>query len=80
MGRYQRGHFFEQHRAFHVRYYTTEVIDGQPKRVQRFSRFIESSTRHSTALHCRCIERPRHPRTCPENRESYRYVIEKVGS
>jgi hypothetical protein len=35
MGRYQRGHVFEQPRAFHVRYYTTEVIDGQPKRVQR---------------------------------------------
>jgi hypothetical protein len=32
MGRYQPGHVFEQHSAFHVRYYTTELIDGEPKR------------------------------------------------
>ena len=34
MGRYQRGHVFGQHGAFHVRYYTTEIVDGQSKRVQ----------------------------------------------
>jgi hypothetical protein len=49
MGRYQRGHVFEQHSAFHVRYYTTEVIDGQPKRVQRSERLCsEDNQHHST--------------------------------
>src|ERR1035437_212613 len=46
MGRYQRGHVFEQHRAFHVRYYTTEVIDGQPKRVQRSERLCSKDNKH----------------------------------
>jgi hypothetical protein len=28
------GHVFEQHDAFHVRYYTPEIVDGQPKDMQ----------------------------------------------
>jgi integrase len=46
MGRYQRGHIFEQHGAFHVRYYTTEIADGQPKRVQRSERLCSKDNKH----------------------------------
>jgi len=46
MGRYQHGHIFEQHGAFHVRYYTTEIVDGQPKRVQRSERLHSKDNRH----------------------------------
>jgi hypothetical protein len=36
MGRHQQGYIFESKSgAFHVRYYTTEIVDGQPRRVQR---------------------------------------------
>jgi integrase len=36
MGRHQTGYIFESKSdAFHVRYYTTEIVDGQAKRVQR---------------------------------------------
>ena len=34
MGRYQTGYVYEAFRAFHVRYYATEIVDGKPKRVQ----------------------------------------------
>jgi hypothetical protein len=46
MGRYQRGHIFEQHGAFHVRYYTTEIVDGQPKRVQLSERLCLKDNKH----------------------------------
>jgi integrase len=46
MGRYQRGHIFEQHGAFHVRYYTTEIVDGQTKRVQRSERLCSKDNKH----------------------------------
>lgn len=46
MGRYQRGHIFEQHKAFHVRYYTTERVDGQPKRVQESECLCSKNNRH----------------------------------
>lgn len=49
MGRYQRGHIFEQHGAFHIRYYITDIVDGQPKRVQRSERLcIRDNKHHST--------------------------------
>jgi integrase len=36
MGRHQTGYIFESKSgAFHVRYYTTEIVDGQPRRVQK---------------------------------------------
>jgi len=36
MGRHQTGYIFESKSgAFHVRYYTTEIVDGQPTRVQK---------------------------------------------
>jgi hypothetical protein len=42
MRRYQRGHVFE----FYVRYYTTEIVDGQPKRVQRSERLCAKDNKH----------------------------------
>ena len=36
--RHQAGYVYEAFNAFHVRYYTTEIVDGQPKRVQRSKR------------------------------------------
>ena len=45
MGRYQRGHSSEQHGAFHVRYYTTEIVDGQPKR-ERSERLCLKDNQH----------------------------------
>jgi hypothetical protein len=36
MGRHQTGYIFESASgAFHVRYYTMQIVDGQPKRVQK---------------------------------------------
>src|ERR1051326_1872961 len=49
MRRYQRGHVFEQHGAFHVRYYTTELINGQPQRLQRSERLCSKDNRHHSA-------------------------------
>jgi integrase len=46
MGRYQHGHVFEQHGAFHVRYYTAGIVDGQPKRVQRSERLCSKDNKH----------------------------------
>jgi len=46
MGRYQRGHVFERHGAFHIRYYDSEIIDGQPRRVQRSERLCSKDNRH----------------------------------
>jgi integrase len=46
MGRYQRGHVFEQHGAFHVRYYVTEIVDGKPQRVQRSERLCSKDNKH----------------------------------
>jgi hypothetical protein len=50
MGRYQRGHILEQHGAFHVRYYTTEIVDGQPKRAQRSERLCLEGNKHHSRL------------------------------
>ena len=33
--RHQSGYVYEASNAFHVRYYTTEIVDGKSKRVQR---------------------------------------------
>ena len=38
MSRHQRGYIYEKFGAFHVRYYATEIVDGQPTRVQRSHR------------------------------------------
>jgi integrase len=51
MSRHQRGHIFEGHGAFHVRYYSTEIVDGQPQRVQRSHRLCtkDRKTGHGSA-------------------------------
>ena len=46
MARYQQGHVFGQHGAFHVRYYTTVVVDGHLKRVQRSERLCTKDNKH----------------------------------
>ena len=46
MARYQQGHVFEQHGAFHVRYCTTVIVDGQLKRIQRSERLCGKDTKH----------------------------------
>src|SRR5437660_1369151 len=38
MGRHQRGYIYEAFGAFHVRYYTTEIVEGQTVRNQRSHR------------------------------------------
>jgi integrase len=55
MGRYQRGHVFEQHGAFHVRYYITEIVDGQPKRMQRSERLCSKDNRHHSTT-CKAVQ------------------------
>ena len=46
MARYQQGYTFEVFKAFHVRYYVTEIVDGKPKRVQRSQRLCESGNNY----------------------------------
>jgi integrase len=46
MSRYQRGHVFEGHGAFHVRYYVNAIVDGQPRRVQRSERLCSKDNKH----------------------------------
>src|SRR5579862_481039 len=58
MGRLQKGHIYEAFNAFHVRYYTTEIVDGKPKRVQRSHRLCLSKrlTKGSDAVKRKCDE------------------------
>ena len=48
--RHQRGYIYEAFNAFHVRYYTTEIVNGESKRVQRSHRLCakDRSTGHGT--------------------------------
>ena len=46
MTRFQQGHIYEAFNAFHVRYYQTEIIDGQTKRVQRSHRLCAKDQKH----------------------------------
>lgn len=50
MSRHQRGYIYEAFNAFHVRYYATEIVDGQPVRVQRSHRLCtkDRSTGHGS--------------------------------
>ncbi len=50
MARYQSGHVFEAYGTFHVRYYVTEIVDGQPKRVQR-SKWLCKKDNHQPGNH-----------------------------
>jgi hypothetical protein len=56
--RFQRGHIFEAHNAFHVRYYDSEIIDGQPRRVQRSERLCSKTISTSARLARRFSKRP----------------------
>jgi integrase len=46
MGRIQRGYIYEASGCFYVRYWTTEIVDGQPQRVQRSEKLCEKSDKH----------------------------------
>jgi integrase len=46
MGRYQQGYIYEASGAFFVRYYVTEVVDGQQKRVQRSERLCTKDDKY----------------------------------
>jgi integrase len=67
MGRYQNGHIFEQHSAFHVRYYLTEIVDGKPTRVQRSERLCTKDQKH-------------HSTTCKPVKQLAADVMERVNS
>jgi len=45
MGRLQQGYIYEAFNAFHVRYYVTEIVKGQPQRVQRSHRLCDKDKR-----------------------------------
>src|SRR5215469_11017612 len=51
MVRHQRGHIFEASGAFHVRYYTTEIVEGKPEKKQRSHRLCtrDRNTGHGSA-------------------------------
>jgi integrase len=47
MGRHQTGYIFESASgAFHVRFYTTEIVEGQPRRVQKSRLLCHKDDRH----------------------------------
>jgi integrase len=49
MGRYQRGHIYEAFGAFHVRYRTEKIVDGQTVRKQHSKRLCTKDKAHPTA-------------------------------
>jgi integrase len=49
MSRYQRGHIYEAFGAFHVRFYQTELRDGQLARVQKSHRLCAKDRKHYSA-------------------------------
>lgn len=53
--RFQRGHIFEAHNAFHVRYYDTEIIDGTSRRVQRSERLCSKDNKHFSTT-CKAVQ------------------------
>jgi integrase len=66
MGRFQRGYIYEAFGAFHVRFYVNEIIDGQPKRVQRSRRLCAKDDRH-------------HSRTCKPVRQKCEEVMREIN-
>ncbi len=65
MGRHQTGHIFESASgAFHVRYYTTEIVDGLPKRVQKSHLLCRRDNKHFSKT-CKAVKllRDDHMRT-----------------
>jgi integrase len=67
MARYQSGHVFEAHGAFHVRYYVTEIVDGKPQRVQRSERLCTKDNKH-------------HSVTCKPVKQLAAGVMERVNA
>jgi integrase len=55
MARYQSGHVFEAHGAFHVRYYASEIVDGKPGRVQRSKRLCTKDNKHHSVT-CKAVK------------------------
>jgi integrase len=55
MGRYQKGCVIEASNAFFVRYYVTEIVDGQPKRVQRSKRLCTKDDKHHSTT-CKPVQ------------------------
>ena len=51
-------------KSFHVRYYVTEIVDGQPKRVQRSHKLCEKNraTGHADDHHTKSLQKADH--TC----------------
>jgi integrase len=54
MGRFQQGYIYEASQSFFVRYYVTEIRDGQTHRVQRSHRLCFKDTRH-TSRTCKTV-------------------------
>jgi integrase len=50
MARHQRGHIYEASGAFHVRYYSTEIVEGKPLKKQRSHKLCDKdrSTGHGS--------------------------------
>lgn len=56
MGRHQQGYIFESASgAFHVRYYVSEIIDGQPKRKQRSHLLCRKSDKYFSKT-CKAVK------------------------
>jgi len=55
MAKNQRGFIYEASKVFYVRYCTTEIVDGQPKRVQRSHRLIEKGGKYTT-ISCKAVK------------------------
>ena len=56
MGRHQTGYIFESASgAFHVRYYTTEIVDGQPRRVQKSRLLCRKDNKHFSKT-CKAVK------------------------
>jgi hypothetical protein len=57
VGQYQRGYVCEQSSAFHVRYYTTELINDQPKPAQKSERHHLKDDKHPS-VKCTPVQQP----------------------
>jgi integrase len=56
MGRHQTGYIFESASgAFHVRYYTTEIVDGTPRRVQKSHLLCRKDNKHFSKT-CKAVK------------------------
>jgi integrase len=55
VGRFQQGYIYEKFGAWHVRYYATEVIDGEPKRVQKSHRLCAKDDKYHSKK-CKAVQ------------------------